>query len=136
MSKLEWKYVIPLKDEGVLENLEIKMCLPIPSDLMECIKKNNGGVPSFFKFDLSDKKAMVFGGLLSFNEGDDDSFFDFACKFATEDKTRLTMFPFGLDPFGNFYCIKDGKVVFFDHEDNAILPVADSFTKFLEMLYA
>lgn len=79
---------------------------------------------------------MIFGGLLSFNEGDDDSIYDFIEEFETEDKTRLTMFPFGLDPFGNFYCIKENKVVFFDHESNTVLPIASTFTEFLGMLYA
>ena len=62
--------------------------------------------------------------------------YDFIEEFETEEKTRLTMFPFGLDPFGNFYCIKENRVVFFDHESNTILPVADTFTEFLGMLYA
>lgn len=135
MSKLEWKYVTPLKDEGILENLEIKMCFPIPSDLIECVKKNNAGMPSCSKFDLAKKRAMVFGGLLSFNEGDDDSFFDYVDMFKDSQTGKLLMFPFGLDPFGNFFCIKDKKVVFFDHESNATVFVAESFTKLLDMLY-
>jgi len=65
-----------------------------------------------------------------------DSIYDFIEEFETEDKTRLTMFPFGLDPFGNFYCIKENKVVFFDHESNTVLPIASTFTEFLGMLYA
>lgn len=136
MSKIEWKYVTPLKDESILEDLEIKMCFPIPSDLIECVKVNNAGMPSCSKFDLADKKAMVFGGLLSFNEGDEDSFFDYVDMFRDSQTGKLLLFPFGLDPFGNFFCIKDKKVVFFDHESNAVLPIADTFTQFIKMLYS
>lgn len=133
---IEWKYVSPLKVGMEVEVLELKYSNPVPADLKDCIKQNNGGMPSLSKFDLGEKEAMVFGGLLSFNEGDDDSFYDFVGEFETEDKTRLTMFPFGLDPFGNFYCIKENKVVFFDHESNDVIPVADTFTELLGMLYA
>lgn len=53
----------------------------------------------------------------------------------TEDKTRLAMLPFGIDPFGNFFCIKDNKVVFFDHESRTVFAVANMFTEFLEELH-
>lgn len=133
---IEWKYVSPLKVGTEVEMLERKYSNLVPADLKECIKRNNGGMPSLSKFDLGEKKGMIFGGLLSFNEGDDDSIYDFIEEFETEDKTRLTMFPFGLDPFGNFYCIKENKVVFFDHESNTVLPIASTFTEFLGVLYA
>lgn len=135
---IEWNYVSPLKVNTAVEFLELKYYYQIPGDLKDCIKKNNGGMPSLSKFNLDNQKSMVFGGLLSFNEGDDDSFYDFVKNFETQDgdKVRLTMFPFGIDPFGNFYCIKDNKVVFFDHESNAIFSIADSFSSFLSMLYA
>ncbi len=133
---IEWKYVSPLKVGTEVEMLELKYFNPIPADLKKCIKQNNGGMPSPSKFDLGKKKDMVFGGLLSFNKGDDDSIYDFIGEFETADKTRLAMFPFGLDPFGNFFCIKDNKVVFLDHESNDIYPVANTFTEFLEALHA
>lgn len=47
----------------------------LPDDLKECLAENNAGVPSLPAFDLGEKKEMVFGGLLSFNEGDMDSFY-------------------------------------------------------------
>ncbi len=134
MSKMEWKYVIPLKDEEILEDLEIKLCFPIPSDLMACIKKDNGGMPSKAKLVLREGKTLIFGGLLSFNEGDEDSFFNYINMFKDTQSGKLLMFPFGLDPFGNFYCIQKGKVIFFDCESNTTISLAESFTEFLDML--
>ena len=64
---IEWYYVSPLKVGTEVEVLELKYFNPIPTDLKDCIKKNNGGMPSPSKFDLGEKKDMVFGGLLSFN---------------------------------------------------------------------
>ncbi len=49
---------------------------------------------------------MVFGGLLSFNKEETDSFFDYVTLFEKESGKRLKMFPFGLDPAGNFFCIE------------------------------
>ena len=47
--------------------------------------KNNAGVPSLSTFDLGENKEMVFGGLLSFNEGDVDSIYDYISLFETDD---------------------------------------------------
>lgn len=135
MKEIKWKYVIPLKQKNILETLEEEYCFPIPSDLKECITQNNGGSPAPFKFDLNERKGMIFGGLLSFNKDDDDSFFDIINIFQFYGSGKTFMFPFGSDPFGNFFCIQDGSVVFFDHETNNTIFISDSFTHFLNMLY-
>ena len=131
---VEWKYISPLRVGTEVEVLELKYYNPVPDDLKECIKQNNGGMPSLARFSLS-KKELIFGGLLSFNAGDNDSIYDFIAEFETGDKSRLTMLPFGLDPFGNFFCIKDQKVVFFDHESDSVIPIADTFSAFLDALH-
>lgn len=136
MSKIEWNYVSPIKNGADIDALEIKYHFPLPTDLKECIVKNNAGMPNPSNFDTAENKGMVFGGLLSFNVGDDDSIYDFIDLFVLQDGSGLKMFPFGLDPFGNFYCIKNKKVVFYDHESDKSEVIANSFTKFLDMLYA
>jgi len=57
----------------------------------------------------------VFGGLLSFNEGDTDNFYDVVSRFETSDR-KLTMFHFGIDPAGNLLCVKNGEIVFYYSE--------------------
>lgn len=135
MSKVEWKYVSPIQNDADIDALEIKYHYALPSDLKECIVKNNAGMPNPAKFDTAKSKNMVFGGLLSFNEGDADSVYDYVDLFLLQDGRSLKMFPFGLDPFGNFYCIKEKKVVFYDQEEERAEVIADTFTKFLEMLH-
>lgn len=72
-------------------------------------------MPFPFSFDIRKNKGMVFGGLLSFNEGDTDSFYDVVGRFETSDK-KLSMFPFGVDPAGNLLCVKDGEIVIYYFE--------------------
>lgn len=135
MADLKWKYVSPLKDDTEVEVIELKYHFMIPVDLKECIVENNAGVPSLSTFDLGENTAMVFGGLLSFNKGEMNSFFDYVGLFEKEDGKSLKMFPFALDPAGNFFCIENNKVVLYNHEDGKTIVVADTFSTFLNMLY-
>lgn len=134
MTNINWKYVSPLNQgkEVTYFNLEIKYHFELPTDLKDCIKVNNGGIPDKSKFKTVDNE-LVFGGLLSFNDGDTDSVYTYIHLFEVESNT-VSMFPFGLDPFGNFFCIKDGKVVLFNHEEGTTMVLADDFTKFVSML--
>lgn len=135
MGKLKWKYISLLKDDTELENIEIMYHFPIPSDLKECIKRYNAGVPSLTTYDIGTDKEKIFGGLLSYNKGDMDSFFDYVSIFEKSDKNSLNMFPFGLDPAGNFFCIENNKVVLYCHETDKTVVIAATFTEFLHMLY-
>ncbi len=133
MKNIKWEYVSPIK-ENAIEDFESKYNVDIPEDLKKVILKNNGGMPSVSAIDNSNGDTYVFGGLLSFNDGDDDCVYDFVDMFIDEDD-RLSMLPFGLDPFGNFYCIKDNKVVFYNAEEDTTELMADSFSDFVDGLY-
>ncbi len=135
MKNITWKYVSPLKDDTAVEVLQIKYHYQLPKDLVDCIKENNGGIPSPDKFDLGNEKDLVFGGLLSFNPTDVDNIYDFIDLFAEEDGSGLRMFPFAIDPAGNFICMKNHKVVFYDHETDNVRNIADSYSIFLTMLH-
>lgn len=130
---ITWKYVEPLKVGGEVEVLQLKYSFPLPLDLVECVKKNNAGSPSLSTLDTSFAKNMVFGALLSFNESDDDNVYTFLPRFEIG-YNKLSAFPFGIDPFGNLYCVKDNKIIFVDHETDESFPVANNFTEFLTML--
>ena len=136
-DKVTWKYVHGLKKEAAADLLEIKYCFRLPDSLKECIKKHNGGMPVPSKADSQSGNKYVFGGLLSFNEGDDDSVYDFISMFKEENGNGLKMFPFGLDPFGNFFCVKkDGSVVFWNHEDESEDRISSSFDDFIAHLHS
>jgi hypothetical protein len=132
---IQWKYVSPLKDESSLERVEIKYAFPIPDDLKDCIIKNNGGVPVPSSFDFGENKNKAFGGLLSYNEGDADSIYDYVGLFEIKDKRGLKMLPIGIDPAGNFICVQDKKIVFYAHETDEIYHICDTFTQFLTLLH-
>lgn len=135
MANLEWKYVSPLKNCKELDDLELKYLFRLPDDLKECIEEHNAGVPSLSTFNLRDNKDMVFGGLLSYNEGDVDSFYDYVSIFEKDNGKRLKMFPFALDPAGNFFCIENNKVVLYCHETDEIVEISETFSDFLKMLF-
>lgn len=134
MANIEWADVKPLKTGTEVDVLEIKYLFMLPADLKECIKKNNGGMPFPYSFDVGKNKGMVFGGLLSFNESDTDSFYDVVGRFETPDR-KLTMFPFGVDPAGNLLCVKNGEIVLYYSETEEPFFVSKSFSDFLNMLY-
>jgi hypothetical protein len=136
-AKVIWKYVHGLKDRSAADMLAIDYCFRLPESLKACIREHNAGMPVPSKIDSPSGSKYVFGGLLSFNKGDADSVYDYIGLFKNEDGTRLKMFPFGLDPFGNFFCVKkDGSVVFWNHEDGAEEQVSPSFDDFVASLHA
>ena len=134
MVNIEWDCVRPLKMGTEVDVLEVRYLFKLPADLKECIKEHNGGIPFPYTFDFGQNKGKVFGGLLSFNEGDADSFYDVVSRFETPDK-KLTMFPFGVDPAGNLLCVKDDKIVFYYTETEESFFISKTFTDFLDMLY-
>lgn len=134
MMTIKWKYISPLKDQNELEEIAQKYSIRIPDDLRDCIIKNNGAIPDRSVLDTPERKGMVFGGLLSFNKEDDDGFYGVVSNFTSND-IHLEMFPFGLDPFGNFYCLQDGHIVFYDHETDDSFVICDNITQLLAMLH-
>lgn len=136
MQNLKWKYVNPLKEGSEVDMLELKYCYKLPEDLKKCITENNAGVPSLPTFDLGKSAGMVFGGLLSFNDGDINCIYDYIYLFETKNGKRLKMFPFGLDPAGNFFCVEDNKIVFYNHETDGTTVICNTFTQFISMLHS
>jgi hypothetical protein len=132
---VQWKYVSALKDESLIDQVQIQYAFRIPDDLKDCIRKNNGGTPSPSTFDFGENKNKVFGGLLSFNEGEPDSIYDYAGMFREKGEIGVKMLPFGIDPAGNLICVRDGKIVFYDHETDEVFPICDTFTDLLSMLH-
>lgn len=135
MANIHWKYVSPLKQGTEVEALESEYHFSLPDDLKTCIRENNAGVPDPFSFDFCGERDKVFGGLLSFNEGEPDNVYDFLELFENKKKTGLIMFPFGIDPAGNFYCVKDSAIALYDHEADKTYEICKTFTQFLELLH-
>jgi len=132
MADITWKYVKPLSKTDAIENFEKKNGVSLPSDLKKCIKANNGGRPSFTVFDTNVSKERVFKTLLSFNESDAENIYKY---FPIIHSHSNSLIPFASDPFGNYICLQDSKVVLFLHETGKSEYIADSFSSLLEKLY-
>lgn len=133
---LTWKAVQRLKDKSAVDKLEREYHFALPESLRACILKYNGGICKPNKIDAPSGNVYLFGGLLSFNENDADNVYTAIQSILDVSGSRLNYFPFGLDPFGNFFCIQDDGVIFFDHETNDIEVLTKSFDDFLASLHA
>ncbi len=126
-----WKYIKPLKEEGVIEKFETLHNIKLPDDLKDVIKKYNGGRPEWKLYDTEKENDKVFKTLLSFNREDIENIYTY-CDI---DTTIKGMIPFASDPAGNLFVLKDGKIFLWDHELDAVTFLADSFTEFLNKLH-
>jgi hypothetical protein len=129
---IEWKYKIDLVDDAIFK-MSTKYGIIIPDDLVKFLEEANGATPSKTKYMLKvDEK--IFGAVLSFNpdEKEADSFE--TAMLMDFDKNII---PFGIDPFGNYICynVDNGAIVFFDHEEDSMIAIADSLKDFINMLY-
>lgn len=130
-DKMQWKHVSPLKSPSSISMIEKTYGYTLPSDFKSCVMQNNGGTPSKYILKRPENE-YVFSGLMSFNKDDIDNVYN-AIKLFAKNGT-LKLFPFGMDPFGNYYCLDHGKVVHYDHETDRSKVVAKSFTDFIKGL--
>lgn len=128
---LTWKYKSELSDDGVFEEIAKKYGLDVPEDLKALIKEANGATPDKIRVDIGNKER-VFGALLSFNEGDPDDVYTVLDSIGYKN-----FIPFGVDPFGNYYCyhVKKHEVYFWDHEEDRMERSGYNLEEFLEKLY-
>lgn len=128
---LIWKYKSELLNENVFEEITKNYGLIVPEELKTLIKEANGATPDKTKVVIGNKER-VFGALLSFNEGDPDD------VYTVLDSIEYKSFiPFGVDPFGNYYCyhVNKHEVYFWDHEENRMERSGYSLKEFLENLH-
>lgn len=133
MKNIEWEFVIPLKDDMIIDIFEIENAYSLPSDFKEFIKKNNSGMPLVNTFDTDKTKERNIKCILSFNKEDEENIYEFINLF--KKNNYLEMLPFAIDSFGNFICFENEKVVFWNCELETKEYIADSFSKFLDCLY-
>lgn len=126
-----WKYKIDLEDKAVFSEIEQSRGIEIPEDLKQLVIDENAATPEKYCFMVGNNER-VFGAVLSFNKADDDTVFE--ALDVVKDKN---IFPFGIDPFGNYICLnlKSEEVVFWDHETDRIEPTGNKLKQFIESLY-
>lgn len=134
MSKITWNFVTKLTDKNCINAFEQKYKFSLPNDLQECIKKNNGGVPEPYTLLIEINNEKVFGGLLSFNVLDSENVYKIIDILDLFDGNHLKFLPFGIDPFGNYFCLNNNKIYFYNHETENSIYICDTFTEFLAKL--
>jgi SMI1 / KNR4 len=119
-------------DESTIKKVETKFGITLPGDYKRIIINHNNARPSVSTFDTESSTEHVFKKLLSLKEDDLETVYKAKKVLSTIDDT---LFPFANDPAGNYLCFKNGAVVYWLHEDNSVLKVANSFTEFIAKLY-
>lgn len=138
MTNVDWKFVNNNVSIDDIKNIESTLDIKLPKDYIECAMANNAGYPDKFNFDMEKEKGKVFEYLLSISKDDDENMVDvyLRCKNSLPDR----VIPFAKDPFGNFICFKytdldKCEIVFYNHEDQGIYFISNSFSEFINKLY-
>lgn len=100
------KYKINLKDKNVFNDIEEEYDIRIPNGFKRFIIDNNAATPEKHRIMIGNQER-VFGSVLSFNKDDDDNVFRYLKRFIPKN-----LLPFGLDPFGNVFCIDLNLVMY------------------------
>jgi len=130
---IEWKYKIEVVNTDIFNEIEKERNITFPKDLRELIIEANAATPDKYNF-MAGSSEKVLGAILSFNKNENDTDTIFT---ALNTITDTKIIPFGIDPFGNYICysIGDNSVVFWDHENDAVTPISESLSSFLDSLY-
>lgn len=119
-------------DESLIKEAETLFGISLPNDYKRIIVDNNNARPSVSTFDTESSSQHVFKKFPSFKKEDVETVYK-AKKVLSEFDNSL--FPFANDPAGNYICFKGNAVVYWLHETNAVLKVANNFAEFIEKLY-
>lgn len=130
---MEWKYKIEIADEHVFAELEKEHGIVFPDELKSFIEENNAATPSKYNFMVGNVEK-VFGAVLSFNRGENDTDTVFTALAAIDDKQII---PFGIDSFGNYICYSttNHDIVFWDHENGSVTSTEKNLLDFIASLY-
>lgn len=129
-----WKYKIDIVDDKCFADYEEKYGISFPDELRNFIIDNNGASPDKNCILINDEECVV-DFILSFNKDEEEAVtFEDVYK-SMKDKIQI---PFALDPFGNyyFYSLDNGKIGFYNHEEDEYYISDLSLDDFIESLYS
>lgn len=98
-----------------------------------CIFNNNGGNPTPKVLVTDTGTEYEVKSLLSYNEEDTENIYKVIDFFVKNYGTSVL--PYAKDSGGNYYCVKNGKIVFWT-QDMEFYPVCASFSDFIKLLEA
>lgn len=124
-----FKKNITVKD---IERLEADLNIILPNDYKKEILSLNG--KSYARAYILDSQyeELDFSGFISLNSKDERNVYDVYGEVIEDPK----YFPFADTDFGDYFCfnLKEKQIVLYLHETGNIIPICDTFTKFLKML--
>lgn len=114
--------------------VEARLNISLPKSYINQVLKTNGAHPDKNIFDTKSRKDCVFESLINWDRSRKANIY-----FWLDNIKMENILPFGKDPFGNLICFdfssnRNPKVVFWDHENDQITFIADSFDSFLQGL--
>ena len=127
---MNWKYVKATSLDKI-QAVEKEYDVSLPNDLINLLLESNNGRPEKSLFQVVGTER-VFKKLLSYNKEDRENIYPYIEILKNEDKK---LFPIASDPFGNFICLFEGKIVFWEHETARKQYICDTITEFINLLY-
>ncbi len=117
-----------------LQKVEKEQGISFPEKYIQIVKDFNGAAPDKSIFDCANRKDCVFDSLINWDKSRKANVY-----FWQEIIKKPLTFPFAKDPFGNclvfdFSEKSDPSVLFWDHETDQFIPVANAFDEFLASL--
>lgn len=124
--------------EQDFENVEKEFGVQFPLDFKGVVLENNGASPEKTTYDTKVAKERIAEYLLSFSKDDKDNIF--VAYNATRKYVNEKTIPIMRDSFGNYICFdfskeKKGELYFWNHEDDSLEYINETFSNFLNSLY-
>ena len=131
--KNTWKYKVDLNSSNEFSKIEKRLNVVIPKSLKTLINETNGASPEKNHIKINNVEK-IFAAVLSFNENEQEADDVYTAILAVNDSNFI---PFGIDPFGNYYCVsmKSKTVVFWSHEESLITDTKMDVKGFINALY-
>lgn len=128
----KWLNYEKLIDATVFDRIETIKNIKIPGELRNFIAEHHCASPEKHIFLLNDEEE-IFGAVLSFNENDNENSKGIDALEIVQDND---LFPFAIDPFGNYlcYCLTTQEIVFWDTEMQQVVTTNKSLDKFISCL--
>lgn len=139
-SMITWKWTdLPVTEDDIKE-AQIFLGMKMPCSLKNLFKTANGGKPSRTMIIQEDQEDLIFDSLLNVKKGTDESLY--ILYPLVRNLLPETLIPFGLDPFGNIFCIhssdqNDDEIFLFLHDadiNKNMIYISRSLKNFINLL--
>lgn len=139
-NSITWRWTdLPVSEEDI-KQAESFLGMKLPSSLITLFKIANGGKPSKTKILKGNEVSFIFDTLLNIKQNRQDSIYIIYDSISYS--LRNKVIPFGIDPFGNVFCIYNKanyneSVYIYLHEediDRNFTYISRNLENFLELL--